>query len=417
MTEIDSETATYRSKKKKAPRRYGAGAIRERAGRFQLRYSIGGKKFSKTSAATTRSEAEKELRSLLTAGDQGRHIAPSAVTVADWVTEWIELITRAPSDGQRRKGLVSPRTAQRYGELLRYVTAAHGDLPLQKLDGRMLDALYMKLENQLSTRTVLHLHNALRPCLTSAVKKRLISCNPCDAAETPSPENKNIAHILSEEELQALVKGFRNHPLEMVVLVAELTGMRRNEVLALRWADIDLEKTDEGKPAPTIDVTRSIEETKAFGRFVKAPKNARGIRNIIIDPYLARRLREYRDQIRRMIAGVPAEADVDLTMVKIPTETLLFPGGDLTDLTRLRDAPAVTRVFTRHAKRLGFTMRFHDLRASHLTLLLDKGEPVHVVAARAGRTAAVLLSSYAKWTKKSDAKVAQTLATFSKGMV
>jgi integrase len=76
----------------------------------------------------------------------------------------------------------------------------------------------------------------------------------------------------------------------------------------------------------------------------------------------------------------------------------------------------VTRTFKRHAKRLGFVMRFHDLRASHLTILLDKGEPVHVVAARAGHDPVTLLRNYAKWTKKADAKVAETIANISKGM-
>ena len=64
-----------------------------------------------------------------------------------------------------------------------------------------------------------------------------------------------------------------------------------------------------------------------------------------------------------------------------------------------------------HARRLGFKMRFHDIRASHLTLLLDKGEPVHVVAARAGHDPTTLLKNYANWTKKTDAKVAETMGS------
>src|SRR5215831_7193271 len=91
---------------------------------------------------------------------------------------------------------------------------------------------------------------------------------------------------------------------------------------------------------------------------------------------------------------------------KLPEGALLFPGGNLSDLTVLRDCSAVTRTFVRHAKRLGFKMRFHDLRASHLTLLLDKGKPVHVVAARAGHDPVVLLRNYAKSTKKADAEAA-----------
>jgi integrase len=86
-------------------------------------------------------------------------------------------------------------------------------------------------------------------------------------------------------------------------------------------------------------------------------------------------------------------------------------------MTKLRDGYAVTRTFKRHAKRLGFVMRFHDLRASHLTILLNKGEPVHAVAKRAGHDPVTLLRNYAKWTTKADEKVAQTIASISKDMV
>jgi integrase len=100
----------------------------------------------------------------------------------------------------------------------------------------------------------------------------------------------------------------------------------------------------------------------------------------------------------------------------VDPETLIFPGaGD--DLTKLRDTRGVTKTFMRHAKKvLGLKMRFHDLRASHLTLLIDNGTPIPTVAARAGHHPNVLLANYAKWTKKGDNKAAEVLHTFSKGM-
>src|SRR5262249_42626221 len=131
------------------------------------------------------------------------------------------------------------------------------------------------------------------------------------------------------------------------------------------------------------------------------------------------RLKGYLDKYKRLAGIEPDEGNVvKLQPVKkLPQGALLFPGGDLKDLTLLRDGSAVTRVFKRHAERLGFKIRFHDLRASHLTMMLDKGEPVHVVAMRAGHDPVVLLRNYAKWTKKADAKVAATNAEVSKGMV
>jgi integrase len=96
----------------------------------------------------------------------------------------------------------------------------------------------------------------------------------------------------------------------------------------------------------------------------------------------------------------------------------MFPsmaGPDL-DVTKLRDAHAVTREFCRQARARGFAkLRFHDLRGSHETILLDKGVPVHVVAVRCGHDPAVLLRSYAKRTWKADASAAAVIGARSKG--
>jgi integrase len=76
----------------------------------------------------------------------------------------------------------------------------------------------------------------------------------------------------------------------------------------------------------------------------------------------------------------------------------------------------VTATFVREAARLGFPkLRLHDLRGSRETLLLDRGVPVHVVAARCGHDPAVLLRSYAKRTRKADDSAADVIATISKG--
>lgn len=136
---------------------------------------------------------------------------------------------------------------------------------------------------------------------------------------------------------------------------------------------------------------------------------------------MADRLRSYRDQAKRLVAGVSNDAEVDLSLVKLPEDALLFPGepetGKDVDLSKLRDGHAVTRTFRRRAAKLGFDIKFHWIRASHLTILLDKGEPVHVVAKRAGHDPVTLLRSYARWTKKADARVAETISSLSKGSV
>jgi integrase len=102
----------------------------------------------------------------------------------------------------------------------------------------------------------------------------------------------------------------------------------------------------------------------------------------------------------------------------LPTDALIFPSPEKPfDFSNPRDARSVTKEFTRKAKALGFPIRFHDLRATHETLLLDAGVPVHVVAARCGHDPAVLLRIYAKRTKKADTSAAEVIGALSKGVL
>jgi integrase len=184
-----------------------------------------------------------------------------------------------------------------------------------------------------------------------------------------------------------LVKGFIGHSLYPIVAVAAFTGARRGEILALRWADIDLDRR-------TISITRSIEQTKVHGRRVKGPKKAKHARTLEIDADLCELLRNERAKHKALIAGC-AGTTVDLSLIKLPADALAFPAiGD--DLTALRSPKAVSMMFRKKANGLGFKLRFHDLRGTHETILLDKGVPVHTVAARCGHDAGELLRTYAR---------------------
>jgi integrase len=393
-------------------RSHGTGSIDPSGERsWRLRYRINRKRYTATFRGT-KTEAQKELRRLLHSGDVGQHIAPDRLTLREWLPRWIALIERKveAEDGERRRGrLVNTRTRERYEELLRlHVLPTLGDVPLQKLAGTAIDELYIALEEKLAPRTVHHVHTVLKSCLKVAVKKKLIASNPAAEAEAPSPGESDHGMVLDEDQLRALVAGFNGRSLFPIIAVAAFTGARRNEVLALRWSDVSFE-------AKTLSISRATEQTRQYGRGVKEPKTARGVRTIAIDDGLLDLLRAERDKHRRLAAGVPDSSEVDLSLIRLPDDALMFPGGDGTKLTTLRDVDAVTRGFSRIARKLGFVgLRLHDLRGSHETILLDKGVPVHVVAARCGHDPAVLLKSYAKRTKKADAAAAEVIGALSK---
>jgi integrase len=409
----------------------GEGTIDTRGeNAHRLRYRIGGKRFTKTFHGTL-SDARKELRALIRSGDIGQHVAPDKVTVAEWIEQWLALLERQAATGSanerddephrkrgRSRGLVNRRTLERYAELLRYhVVPTLGARALQQVQPSEIDDLYISLEEQLAPRTVHHVHTVFGACLDAAVRKAKLINNPIRRAEAPAPgdDNDDVGTVLEAEQLRELVEGFHSHPLFAFVAAASFTGARRGEILALRWRDLDV-------AAKTVRIERSVEETKKFGVRFKEPKRARHKRTITIDDELLALLVAERERYLRLVAGVPEGATVDLALVRLPDDALIFPkptahSANL-DLTAPRRPRNVSKEFVRKACSLGFEgLRLHDLRGTHETLLLDAGVPVHVVAARCGHDPAVLLRIYAKRTRKADTSAAAVIGTLAKSVL
>jgi integrase len=374
---------------------------------WRLRWRVDGKRFSKTFRGSI-SEARKELRRVIKSADDGQHVAPDKLTLAAWVDRWVALLRRADDVGKRKRGLVNARTLERYEELLRlHVIPTLGGRPLQRISGTEIDALYTQLEKLLSARTVHHVHTVLGACLNAAVRKGLLVVSPASKAEAPVPGEAEVGQVLDQEQLTALLTGFRGSVLYPIVAVAAFTGARRNEILALRWADFD-------PGGSTLTIARSLEETKVHGRRFKEPKTRRGSRLIAIDEALVGLLSAEREKYLRLTAGVAEDAAVDLSLARLPEGALIFPSPS-EDITWPRDARSLTKEFVRRARKLGFPkLRFHDLRGTHETLLLDAGVPVHVVAARCGHDPAILLRTYARRTKKADEGAAAVIGAIAK---
>jgi integrase len=321
---------------------YGSGAIDASGqGSWRLRYRIEGKRFSKV-VLGTKAEAQKELRRLLHSADVGQHIAPDKMTLAKWIETWLPLVERN----------VNARTWERYAQLLRcHVVPALGARPLQKTAPTDIDTLYVKLEQALAARTIHHVHVVLGACFKSAIKKKLIAASPVAGAEAPSPGEADHGQALDAEQLRTLVNGFRGSVLFTIIAIAAFTGARRNEVLALRWRDLDI-------PNKTLRIERALEETEKFGLAFKEPKTSRGKRTITIDDDLIALLVAERENYLRLVAGVPAGVTVDLSLVKLPDNALMFPNppakGGAFSLSAPRNPRNTTKEFVRKASALGF---------------------------------------------------------------
>ena len=290
-----------------------------------------------------------------------------------------------------------------------------GERPLQQIKPTEIDDLYVCLEDRLSPRTVHHVHTVLGACLKVAVRKGLITSSPVARAEAPVAGESDRGMVLDEDQLRTLVDGYRGSILFPIVAIGAFAGPRRNEILALRWCDLDVTKK-------TLRIERSIEKTDKYGLALKEPKTTRGKRTITIDDELVALLCAEREKHLRIMAGVPESAAVDLSLVKLPDDALMFPNppgaGERFSFTKLRNPHNTTKKFTRKARTLGFTrLRLHDVRGTHETLLLDAGVPVHVVAARCGHDPAVLLRTYAKRTRKADTNAAAVISALAAGIL
>jgi integrase len=395
------------------------GSIKQRSpGSFSIIIDLGkdpatGKRRQKwhTFRGTKRA-AQIECARLVTEMGKGEYVETSRLTLGQWIDQWIE--AGAPG---RRKKKVSQRTLERYGQLLRtHVKPVLGNRVLQKLRAADIDKLYSDVAEAklISPRTQHHMHIVFGALLATAQRKGLISINPMSRVEQiPAPEafdpnegTDDIGEGLSEIELATLIAGFKSSSsLFAIVALAAATAARRNELLALRWSDLDVVKK-------TLRIERALEQTKKFGIRIKPPKTKRGFRTIDLDDATIALLLKEKERHLRLAAGVPDGAEVDLSLIRLPDTALMFPAISVS-FTTPRHPRNFSRDFADRAELLGFgKTRFHDLRGIHSTALLDAGIPVHTVAQRVGDDPTVLLRSYTKRKrlKQADEMLCETIA-------
>jgi integrase len=310
------------------------------------------------------------------AGRQGAYVEPSKLTLGAYGAEVI--------DGLR----VKPQTRASYKKNWRLHVAAYpiAAVPLAQLSGLKLTAHYRVLETSgrkdhragegLSARTVRYLHTIIHGVLGQAVKDGLLSRNPADAATPPTAREAKPPEMTPWDAAQ--LAGFlgwaREHAPGSYPLwwVLAFTGMRRGELLSLRWRDIDLD-------AGTISVRRSAGMVRNAGEgaeMVEDDTKSGKPRVIDIDPATAEVIRDWKRE----------RGSLSLTLAR--PAALVF--GDLED--DHRNGEHVSRQFNRDVERFGQVpaIRLHDLRHTHATLLLLAGQPVHVVSQRLGHASAVV---------------------------
>lgn len=293
-------------------------------------------------------DAKQALNSILVSQRDGTFIAPSKQTVEQFLTkEWLPGI----------RSTIRSSTWDSYSRNIRlHVIPKLGAVPLSKLGPSLLNQLYAALATEpkpLAPRTIRYVHVIVHRALKDAVKWEKIRRNPADMSNPPRVPKTNEMAAWSASDLRTFLELVRGDRLHALYLLACTTGMRRGEVLGLRWKDVDLER---GR----ISISQTLVSV-AYAVQISEPKTQRSRRSIAIDPATLAALRARRvGQLEEKMAWGPGWTENGLVFTR-EDGSLFHP-------------QSLSTAFEAHVKRWELPrLSFHGLRHTYATLALASG--------------------------------------------
>ncbi|MEU5565049.1 site-specific integrase [Micromonospora musae] len=247
-----------------------------------------------------------------------------------------------------------------------HLVPALGKKQLTKLTPQDIRKLLTaKRQAGLSVRMVQYIHAVLRNALQNAVREELVARNVPMLVQVETPDYE-VGQGLAITQAQCLLETVNPTHWHSLYVLALMLGLRRGELLGLRWSDVDLD-------AATLTVRQNL--VRASGELrVQAPKTRRSRRTLPLPPPVVAALRQQRTrQAEERLAAGPSWAGNDLvfsTSLGTPIEPRNLTGH----FYRVRDRAGLPGI------------RFHDLRHTCLALLLSLGTPPHIAQATAGHS-------------------------------
>ena len=318
--------------------------------------TTGKKKQQWVSVKGTKKEAEKRLADLLHQLDTGTFMKPSRTTLGEFLDRWLE---------DYRPNL-SPRGFERYEGIIRgHLIPGLGSITLTQLRPEHLQKHYTAKQNDgLSARTVKYHHAVIHVALKTAVQWGLLARNPTDAVSPPRARRTEM-QTWNEADITHFLEVAKDSRYYTLFYTALFTGMRRSELLGLKWGDVDFMLSQ-------IYVSRSLHHLKDGSYIFTEPKSAKSRRTIALPPSATLLLKDHQEkqQLERAMLGIPL-TDSDLVFGTVEGKPLR--------------PNTITRAWTMLATHAGLkVIRLHDARHTHASIMLKQGIHPKIVQERLG---------------------------------
>lgn len=337
----------------------------------------------------TKKDAERARIELLSRLDQGTYVSPSKMSIGAFlVQEWLPA----------KRATIKETTFASYEmHVTKHIVPRLGSVPLLSVSAGHLNAFYADLladgrrngAGGLSPATVERIHATIHKALADAVRWGRLARNPADRADPPKESTAEMS-VWTPEQLGTFLDSVRTDRLFAAWLMAAMTGMRRGELLGLKWSDLDLE-------AGTVSV-RQIRTVAKYRVVTFTPKTEKGRRTIALDPHTVAALRSYRvaQKEERVLLGPDYANSDDLVFTK--------PNGSAIHPERF------SAWFTQRCRKSGLPrVRLHDVRHSYVTALLAEGVPLKVVSQRVGHASPMVTMTIYQHVLPGDDRAAAAL--------
>ncbi|MDD2587103.1 MAG: tyrosine-type recombinase/integrase [Syntrophomonadaceae bacterium] len=360
------------------------GSIYQRKsdGRWVVHFPMPGRSKPIVAYCKTEQDAVEKLHELITAYKTGTYVDPNDITLSEWLHRWMTIYM---------EGEISDNWYARKLDLIRlHIDPYIGQTALQKIIPADIKLHYKKLSKTgkkvrvkdeegnmqvqltgLASQTVKHIHNILKPALQQAVYEGLIVKNPIDKVKAPKVTKTREVRILAEDELEKYFNELSRHRLYAAFVLELCTGLRRGELLGLKWPDINIHTQDD-KIIGIITIQRQVLRVRNIDKPGSSLQYSRlktesSFRSIVLPLCAITELQAHKNR---------QEQEKQLAGSSYNDEGLVF----CTALGKKLDTRRLYEIHCRTLERAGIEhTAFHNLRHTVATLLLEKGENIKTI--------------------------------------